>query len=86
MCLAQLVFPCVSQRHADISDFSQVHLDGDPRVAWSHFIRADVFVMSPSSFSNAAAFLNARYCLAGSLRLLSPCTNQQADTMEPIAN
>jgi hypothetical protein len=37
-----------------------VHLDGDTHVAWSHFIRADVFVMSPSGFSNPPGFLNAK--------------------------
>lgn len=37
-----------------------VHLDGDTHVAWSHFIRADVFVMSPSAFSNPPGFLNEK--------------------------
>ena len=37
-----------------------VHLDGDTHVAWSHFIRADVFVMSPSGFSNPPGFLNEK--------------------------
>ena len=40
-----------------------MHLDGDWRVAWSHFIRADVFVMSPSAFSALPSYLNEKCVL-----------------------
>ena len=34
-----------------------VHLDGDPRVAWAHFLAADLLVTARSSFSGVAAIL-----------------------------
>jgi hypothetical protein len=40
-----------------------VHLDGDSRAAWSHFVRADVFVMSPSAFSAPPSYLNPKCVL-----------------------
>lgn len=40
-----------------------VHLDGDSRAAWSHFTRADIFVMSPSAFSAPPSYLNQKCVL-----------------------
>jgi hypothetical protein len=44
--------------HVDAEDSASATLD--TLVAWSHFVHADVFVMSPSSFSQVPALLNPR--------------------------
>jgi len=42
---------------------ASVHLDGDPTVAWSHFMRARVLILSKGTFSSIAAYFNTRGCV-----------------------
>mmetsp|Transcript_12254 Transcript_12254/g.15758 ORF Transcript_12254/g.15758 Transcript_12254/m.15758 type:complete len:250 (+) Transcript_12254:530-1279(+) len=49
----------------------QVHLDGDFLTDWVHFIKADIFVMSKSAFSNVPAFLNQN-CVVWQLSQWTP--------------
>mmetsp|Transcript_6354 Transcript_6354/g.13119 ORF Transcript_6354/g.13119 Transcript_6354/m.13119 type:complete len:527 (-) Transcript_6354:53-1633(-) len=63
---------------------SNVHLDGSTHNHWSHFARADIFIVSKSAFSNAPAFLNKR-CVIWQPSVWTPLRLPHWVTLEELA-